>query len=130
MLNNRPPLGLESSTTLVIQALDLGLVVPLAILAGILLWRRRPWGYMLTAIVLIKGFTLALAVSAMAVNMMLSGVPVKIGEMIMFATLALVDIVMMIVFLKNIDSVCKNLRITLNWNKVYSNFYVCNSSYI
>jgi len=102
LVNNRPPLGLESSTTLVIQALDLGLVIPLAILAGILLWRRRPWGYMLTAIVLIKGFTLALAVSAMAVNMMLAGVDVAIGEMIMFPALALVDIVMMMIFLKSV----------------------------
>ncbi|HPG40220.1 MAG TPA: hypothetical protein PLP19_14780 [bacterium] len=104
LVNNRPPLGLESSTTLVIQALDLGLVIPLAILAGILLWRRRPWGYMLTAIVLIKGFTLAMAVSAMAVNMMLAGVHVAIGEMVMFPTLALVDIGMMVIFLKNVES--------------------------
>jgi len=104
LLSNRTPIGLESSTTLVIQALDLGLVIPLAILAGILLWRRRPWGYLLTAIVLIKGFTLALAVSAMAVNMMLAGVHVATGEMVMFPTLALVDIGMMVMFLKNVES--------------------------
>lgn len=37
-------------TTLQTQALDLGLIVPLMFAAGILLWRRSPWGYLLAGI--------------------------------------------------------------------------------
>jgi hypothetical protein len=37
LLANRPPLGLESYTTVIIQALDLGVVMPIAFLSGILL---------------------------------------------------------------------------------------------
>jgi hypothetical protein len=36
--------------TLGSQALDLGMLVPLALSAAILLWQRFPWGYLLTAV--------------------------------------------------------------------------------
>jgi hypothetical protein len=102
LLANRPPYGLESYTTLIIQALDLGLVMPIAILAGILLWKQRPWGYLLASIVLIKGMTLALAVSAMAVNMIRAGVQVKPGETLMFPIIAIIAIGMTVLLLKNV----------------------------
>lgn len=38
------PAAIENTTTRVIQAMDLGLIVPMAVLAGILLLRRSPWG--------------------------------------------------------------------------------------
>ena len=103
LLANQPPIGLESYTTLIIQALDLGLIMPTAFLSGILLWKHRPWGYLLASIVLVKGFTMLLAVSAMAVNMILAGVQVSIGETIMFPALALVDIGMTVTLLRNVS---------------------------
>lgn len=102
LLANQPPLGLESYTTLIIQALDLGLVMPIAFLSGILLWKKSAWGYLLSSIVLIKGVTLALAVSAMAVNMILAGVQVSTGELIMFPSIAIVSGGMTVVLLRNI----------------------------
>lgn len=39
----------------VIAAVDLSFMVPLLILAGCLLWRRRPWGYVLGAIMSLQG---------------------------------------------------------------------------
>jgi hypothetical protein len=102
LLANQPPLGLESYTTLIIQALDLGLVMPIAFLSGILLWKKSAWGYLLSSIVLIKGVTLALAVSAMAVNMILAGVQVSIGELIMFPSIAIISGGMTVVLLRNI----------------------------
>jgi hypothetical protein len=109
LLENQPPLGLESYTTLIIQALDLGLVMPIAFLSGILLWKKSAWGYLLSAIVLIKGVTLALAVSAMAVNMILAGVQVSAGELIMFPSIAIVSGGMTVVLLRNVtDSGDKN----------------------
>ncbi len=103
LLANLPPYGLESYSTLIIQALDLGLIVPTAFLSGILLWKQRPWGYLLSSVVLIKGVTLTLAVSAMAVNMIWVGVQVNIGELIMFPLLAIISIVMTIMLLRNVS---------------------------
>ncbi|MBI5031961.1 MAG: hypothetical protein HZB51_15630 [Chloroflexi bacterium] len=102
LLANQPPLGLESYTTLIIQALDLGLVMPIAFLSGILLWKKSAWGYLLSSIVLIKGATLALAVSAMAVNMILAGVQVSTGELIIFPSIAMVSGGMTVVLLRNV----------------------------
>ncbi|MEW6406568.1 MAG: hypothetical protein AB1649_32705 [Chloroflexota bacterium] len=102
LLANQPPLGLESYTTLIIQALDLGLVMPIAFLSGILLWKKSAWGYLLSSIVLIKGVTLALAVSAMAINMILAGVQVSIGELIMFPSIAIISGGMTVVLLRNV----------------------------
>ncbi len=66
---------LENATTMVIQAMDLSLIVPLAVLSGILLLRRTPQylGYQLSSVTLLKGVTLGLGVSAMAINMALRG---------------------------------------------------------
>jgi hypothetical protein len=50
---------LENTTTLVIQAMDLGLIVPLAILSGILLLRGSPWGYLLASVMLLERRTLS-----------------------------------------------------------------------
>ena len=74
LVQNTPPL-LDNGITMVIQAMDLSLVVPLAILSGILLLRRSAWGYLLTSIFVLKAIALGLAVSAMVVNMALAGTP-------------------------------------------------------
>lgn len=43
-----------------IFALDLSIIVPTTALAAVLLWQRRPWGYVLGAIMLVKAFTYGL----------------------------------------------------------------------
>ena len=48
----------------VIYVLDLGLVVPLMLLAGRWVRQRRPWGYVAAAILLVKGVTVGLALLA------------------------------------------------------------------
>jgi hypothetical protein len=45
--------------------LDLGPIVPPAVLPGILLLRRSPWGYLPASVALSRGVTLGLGVSAM-----------------------------------------------------------------
>lgn len=54
--------------TLTVQALDLGLIVPLAIATGVLVWRRRPWGYLLAPVLAVKGVTMAGAICAMLLS--------------------------------------------------------------
>lgn len=46
-----------------IFALDLSVVVPNTALAAVLLWKKRSWGYMLTAIMLVKAFAYGLVLS-------------------------------------------------------------------
>ncbi len=87
LFNGTVPEVIETYTTDAVAVLDLGLIMPAAILAGILLWRKQPWGYLLAALLLIKGFTLATAVSAMAIGQKLAGVAVTLPELIMFPLL-------------------------------------------
>lgn len=48
----------------VVFALDLTLLVPCFVMGGIWLWKRWPWGYVLGAIMSIKGATYTLALAA------------------------------------------------------------------
>ncbi len=102
LLNGKPPFGLESNTTLVIQALDLGLLVPLAFVGGVLLLKERPFGYLLAAVALIKGFTMMAAVSAMAFSLLLAGAAVSLVELTIFPGLALVNMAMACLLLRNV----------------------------
>jgi hypothetical protein len=44
-------------------ALDFCIVIPVSIIAAVLLWQRRSWGFMLSIIMLVKGFTYGLVLS-------------------------------------------------------------------
>jgi hypothetical protein len=100
--NTLPPL--ENNTTLVIQVLDLGLIVPLSFLSGALLLRRSAWGYLLASIAVLKFLTMGLAVRAMAINMALVGVAISPVELIVFPAITLVNLLMAGLLLKNIDA--------------------------
>ena len=84
-----PPPGLESSSTLFVQAGDLGIVIPLVILSGVLLLRRRPAGFLLAGVMLVKGATFGLALVGMIVAMSALGAEVAIFEAIFFTALAI-----------------------------------------
>lgn len=103
MLNPQTPAALENTTTRVIQAMDLALIAPLAILAGILLLRRSAWGYLLASVAVLKGLTMALAVSTMGINMALKGVPDSLGILIPFLALTLLNLIVAVLLLRNID---------------------------
>lgn len=49
----------------IIFAADLTLVIPAFALAAVWLWQRRPWGYLLAAVMLVKAFTYGLALVGM-----------------------------------------------------------------
>jgi hypothetical protein len=78
------PSGLEHYTTFPIQALDLGIVVPVAIIGGIALTKRKSLGYLLVPIITIKGITMLLAIDAMMIGMLNSGVTVDKVEVVVF----------------------------------------------
>lgn len=99
------PVGLEHYTTLVIQGLDLGFIVPIALLSGVLLIKRKPLGYLLSSVIIMKGFTMGAALTAMIISQYIAGVSMGIIEIIMFPMFSLVIFYCMILLLKNIN--CK-----------------------
>jgi hypothetical protein len=101
-LNSRTVV-LENTTTMVIQAMDLGLIVPLAFLSGILLLRRRAWGYLLASVAVMKMLTMGASVSAMGINMALSGVEISPVELSVFPSLTLLNLAMAVLLLINVD---------------------------
>ena len=100
-LGNQTPL-LENATTMVIQAMDLGLILPLVVLGGVLISRRSAWGYLLASVALMKGMTMGIAVSAMGVNMAMQGVPDSLGILTPFMVITLLNLVMAVILLKNV----------------------------
>lgn len=91
-LNAVTPVGLEHYTTLVIQAMDLGFIVPTAIISAVLLHQRKPLGYLLSSIILIKGIALLSSITAMALNMIMSGIETSVIEIAIFGLLDLFGI--------------------------------------
>jgi len=57
---------------------------------------------LLAAIMMTKGVTLGLAVSTMAINMALKGVPDSLGIMIPFLVITTANLVMTVIMLKNV----------------------------
>jgi hypothetical protein len=102
LLAGTPPVGLESYTTLVIQVMDLGIIVPVALLTGVLLLRRVPLGYVLAVVVQVFGFSMGAAVSAMVLGMVLAGVAVSPVELVLFPILALINAVLLVLLLRSI----------------------------
>ncbi len=94
--------ALDNVTSMFIQAMDLGIVVPTCVLSGVLLLKRRPWGYLLAAVGMLKFFALGTAVSLMAVNMARHGVPVGPVELAVFPAIALANIVLTVAMLRSV----------------------------
>jgi hypothetical protein len=87
LMRGERPAALETYTTLVIQALDMGVMAPMALITGTLLLRKDAWGYALASIVLIKGITLGTGVLSMAMFMAMAGVEIVLPEVIFFVVL-------------------------------------------
>lgn len=88
LLAGTTPEGLYSYTTLVIQALDMGIIAPTAILTGVLLFRRSAAGYLLCSVVLVLGFTMGAALLAMIAGQMLAGVAIDIVASVIFTAIS------------------------------------------
>lgn len=102
IINGTTPVGLENYTTLVIQALDLGFIVPLSIVTGILLIRKKTIGYLLGSILIIKFFTLSTSITVMAVNMIMANVKISNIEFAVFIGINLIMCCFIYLILKNI----------------------------
>lgn len=93
---------LENTTSMFVQAMDLGLIVPLCVMSGILLLRRLAWGYLLASVGLMKFLTMGVAVSMMSLNMLRVGVAISMVEITVFPIIAIANLVMVVLLLRNI----------------------------
>ncbi len=93
---------LDNTTTLVIQAMDLTLIVPTAVMAGVLLLRRSAWGYLLASVFVMKVITMGLALTTMVIFMTLAGVPDSLAISVPFIVITLVNLAVAALLLKNV----------------------------
>jgi hypothetical protein len=93
LLTGTPPPGLGNYSTLFVQAGDLGIVIPTAILAGTLLVRGRAFGYVLAPVMLVMASAFGLALLAMSAAMAVAGVEIGLVELVIFSILAVVFLV-------------------------------------
>lgn len=96
------PSGLETYTTLVIQALDLGIIVPASLLSAYLLWKKQAWGYALSFVVMIKGSLMGAAIIAMIIGQALAGVAFDPVMAAVFSLICVCGMGLAAVMLKNI----------------------------
>ncbi len=104
LMTGSAPAGLSSSTTLFIQALDLGIIVPLMVLSAVLLLRRRPAGYLLTSVAILKFVTMGLAIVAMIIGQWLAGISMDAAEVVIFPLITGVALYLAIVILRAIHA--------------------------
>ena len=95
-----PPAGLESAITMVIQALDLGIIVPTSFLTAALLFKKQPWGYALSSVMLLKILTMGAALISMIIVQILSGVAVDPVVSVIFVIISVSGIALGIITLK------------------------------
>jgi hypothetical protein len=74
--------------TVFVYVLDLGVVVPLALLSAWWLWRDKPWGIVLAGFVLVKAATMGLALLAMTWFALKAGIEIDIVLSTAWLTLA------------------------------------------
>jgi hypothetical protein len=79
---------LDGGTTLVVQAFDLGLLVPLALFTAVTVHRRLAVGYLLAPIIVVKGMALGAGIVAMVVvEWSATGVS-QLAPMVVFALIS------------------------------------------
>lgn len=100
-------LQLEHYNTLGIQAIDIGFVIPVSIYSGVLIFKRREIGYLLTSIMLFKLTTLFIAVVAMVIVQHLGGVEQSLYESIIFILVSILFSGCFISLLSNIKKIKK-----------------------
>lgn len=94
---------LDGATTMVVQAFDLGLLVPLGIFTAVTVWQRRPVGYVLAAIVVVKGAAMGAGIAAMLlVEASVTG-ELQLPPIVLFIAVAIVAVALGLRVYRSID---------------------------
>jgi hypothetical protein len=103
MVADRFPPDLAGVSTLESQGLDLGMVVPLLLSTGILLWRRSPWGYLLAGISLTHGLMMFISIPAWIVVPLIQDGKISLIEASPFLIACLVGLLLAGMFYWNVQ---------------------------
>ncbi len=90
--------------TAIVYAIDLSLLVPALGWVGALLWKRRPWGYVLGTVLMVKCATYPLALIGMGIFAARAGVPGARAMMPFWIGFAAVSLVALGLLLGNMKS--------------------------
>jgi hypothetical protein len=86
-----------------VSTLDLTVSLPVAFLGGVLLWRRHPWGYVISALGLLN--VVLYMVTLMATNGLLAVMGRTVEPlMLVYAFVCLLGIIGMIFYLRSVES--------------------------
>ena len=75
------------SPTNIVHVFDLAIVLPAMVIAGVMLLRRRRWGFVLSGVLLVKATTIGLWVLLMTWFMAGAGYSVVVPQLVLFALL-------------------------------------------
>lgn len=95
------PLQVEHYTTLIVQGLDLGILLPASFISGVLLIRKKPLGYLLAPVYFIFLSLLMTALSAKVIAMKILGYNV-IPVIFIIPTFNIITIICTIIIFKSI----------------------------
>ena len=96
------PVGLDNCTTLVIQAMDMGIIVPACFVIAYLLKIKHKLGFILGPVIIVKAVTLVTAVLAMAICMKILGVEVETASFLIFGPICIVSYILFFLIMKKI----------------------------
>jgi hypothetical protein len=103
MVSGRFPADSAGMTTLVTQGFDLGMVVPLLLSAGVLLWRRTAWGYLLTSISVSYGLLMCISLPAWIVVPLIQDGKINSVEAVPFLLLSIFGLYLVGAFFRNVQ---------------------------
>jgi len=85
-----------------VAALDLSLMVTALVIGGVLLWRKRPWGYIISALAGIQGALYLMVLSVNSIVAIERGFVQAPGELPLWGTLAVLTTIVVAVFLSHV----------------------------
>ncbi|HRW09864.1 MAG TPA: hypothetical protein P5121_32405 [Caldilineaceae bacterium] len=106
---NQLPASSGTYSTKITDVLDLGIITPVTLIAGRLIWRRNPVGYLIAFSLLVLEIMLTPMIAAQTVSQLVAGItftPAEIlGPMAGFATLGLFALwVMVVLWRKTVET--------------------------
>ena len=97
------PTPVETEAFRLVAVLDTTIMVPALAFGGVLLWRRRAWGYIIAAIAGIQGSLYLLVLSINSVVFIRRGLAEAPGELPMWGTLAVATTAVTVLLLANVQ---------------------------
>ncbi|MGE5614549.1 MAG: hypothetical protein ACM3XR_09090 [Bacillota bacterium] len=103
LIDGSVPLEVEHGTTLTVQAFDLAFFLPGIFLSGLLLIKKKPFGYILAPIATVTNALIMAALLSKGISMNLAGIEGALPLIVMTSLFGLLAIVSLILIFKNVN---------------------------